>query len=365
MGKRVLLSLFDLILLFTGIIFAILAIGGFLSSYFHPAQHIELQFPGLFLTIILLINLLLMIYWILRKKLWLFVQLFAIVLNIPYLSGIYQWPFRKTEPAGFELKIATYNIHCITGNMYETGSEISDFMQSEKIDILCLQEFPAVNDSQLKQIVGLFGFLPYYRIYCPAPGKMQVAIFSRYPILQSQQIDFTGESVNSSMWADLVIHGNTIRIINNHLQTTNLNQNRFNSTDNVEQLSFRFNRLKEMLYENSIMRSNQADIISEFIDKCPFPLIVCGDFNDTPASYTYRKIRGDLKDSFRSCGRGYGYTYRYLKKLYRIDYLLYSGYYFRGTHYHSPELKYSDHKPVIVSLDFVINPLSQEVQTQK
>lgn len=365
MGKRVLLSLFDLILILIGIVFAILAVGGFSASSFHPSQHMELQWMGLLLPLILFVNFLLSIYWIVRKRVWFFLPLLAIMLNIPYLSAVYRCPFRKIEPTGHELNIATYNIQRITGNLFETGCEIADFMESEKIDMLCLQEFPALRDTQMKQFEEIFDFLPHHSIHSTVLGSMQVALFSRYPIIQSQQIDFPGESNHTAMWADVVVGNDTIRIINNHLQTTNLNQNRSKHKSDVEESIFRINKVKEMLYVNAVMRSDQADIISKFIDTCPFPLIVCGDFNDTPASYTYKKIKGDLEDSFCSSGKGYGYTYRYLKKLYRIDYVLYSGSYFRATSYHSPNLEYSDHKPVIVKLDFNAEPLSQEGQIQR
>ena len=43
------------------------------------------------------------------------------------------------------------------------------------------------------------------------------------------------------------------------------------------------------------------------------PVILCGDFNDTPASYTYRTVKGDLTDGFRDCGSGFGYTLSSIK----------------------------------------------------
>lgn len=365
MGKRVLFSLFELILILIGIVFAIMAVGGFSASYFHPAQYMELQWMGLLLPMILFVNFLLSIYWIVRKRGWFFLPLSAILLNIPYLSAVYRSPFKKMETTGQALNVATYNIQRITGNLFETGGEIAEFMESHEIDLLCLQELPVVRDAAMKQFEELFDFLPHHRIHSPARGNLHVALFSRYPIVQSQQIDFPGESNHIAMWADVVVGKDTIRVINNHLQTTNLNQHKMKLGENVEQSVSQFSRLKEMLFENAVIRSDQADVISKFMDACPYPLIVCGDFNDTPASYTYRKIKGDLADSFLTSGKGYGYTYRYLKKLYRIDYLFYSGSYFRATGYHSPNLAYSDHKPVIVNLDLRKNPLLQEVKSQK
>jgi len=201
-------------------------------------------------------------------------------------------------------------------------------------------------------IAEIFGFLPYYKVQFIVSQDMHIALFCRYPILQSQEIIFPEESKNMAMWADIDIDGQIIRIFNIHLQTTNLGQNRIKSSDNIDQTTSRIIKLRDMMNENGMIRARQSDLIRDLIDESPYPLIVCGDFNDTPASYAYRKIKGNLEDSFRSCGKGYGYTYRYLRKLFRIDYVFYSRNVFRGTWYYSPDLEYSDHKPVIVSLDF-------------
>lgn len=366
MGKRVLLKLFDVLSGLISMIPAILAVGGFLASRFHPARHVELQWLGLFLPLILGINIVFMLYWIWRRKFWFIIPLFAVLLNIPYLSGIIQWPFKQLKPAGRELSVATYNIQQgSAGDLSAISHEIAGFMHNEKIDILCLQEFPGTDETQLKLIAEIFGFLPHYRVHSPSPHSMHIALFSRYPILRSQVIVFPNESKNTAMWADLDIDGQIIRVFNNHLQTTNLNQNRIRSSDNIDRTSSGMIRLKDMMNENGVMRARQSDLIRTLIDESPYPLIVCGDFNDTPASYAYRKIKGNLEDSFRSCGKGYGYTYRYLRKLLRIDFVFYSRDVFRGTRYYSPELRYSDHKPVIVRLDFAPAHLSPEEQNRK
>lgn len=363
MGIRVLVKLLDVVWGLISLIPAILAVGGFLASRFHPANHMELQWLGLFLPLILVVNILLIVYWIGRKKLWFVIPLCAVLLNIPYLSGIIQWPFKQTEPVGKGLNVATYNIQKESaGDVSVVGREISGFMYDEQIDILCLQEFPGTGEAQSRLIDEISGFLPYYTLHASSPQNMHIALFSRYPILQSQKIIFPDESSNTAMWADLNVDGQVVKVFNTHLQTTNLNQNRIRPSDNIDRATSRIIRLKDMMNENGVIRARQADLISTLIDESNFPVIVCGDFNDTPASYTYRKIKGNLQDSFRSCGKGYGYTYRYLRKLFRIDYIFYSGDTFRGTRYYSPELEYSDHKPVIVGLDLVPTPLSPEGQ---
>lgn len=361
MGIRVLVKLLDIVWGLISVIPAILAVGGFLASRFHPARHMELQWLGLFLPLVLGINMVLIVYWIGRRKFWFVIPFLAVLINIPYLSGIIQWPFKQMKTAERELIVATYNIQQLpAGDMSAIGRETGGCMYNGKIDLLCIQEFPGAGDAQLKLIDEISGFLPYYAVHSSSPQDMHIALFSRYPILQSQKIIFPDESSNTAMWAVLDIDGQVVKVFNAHLQTTNLNQNRIRPSDNIDRAASRIIRLKDMMNENGVIRARQADLIRTLIDESTCPVIVCGDFNDTPASYAYRKIKGNLEDSFRSCGKGYGYTYRYLRKLFRIDYVFYSRDVFRGIRYYSPDLEYSDHKPVIVGLDLDPTPLSSE-----
>lgn len=123
-------------------------------------------------------------------------------------------------------------------------------------------------------------------------------------------------------------------------------------TPDIRHTIAQLKKIKQVVEENGSIRTRQADVIRKLLDESPYPLIVCGDFNASPASYTYRTIKGRLRDSFRDMGKGYGYSYRYLRKLYRIDYIFFSPGQFRATNYLSPELTYSDHKPVVVTFDF-------------
>ena len=74
-------------------------------------------------------------------------------------------------------------------------------------------------------------------------------------------------------------------------------------------------------------RAHQAEEIQRHIDGSPYPVILCGDFNDTPLSYTYRQLSRKLTDSFIEKGRGIGNTYIGGFPSFRIDYVggLYPG----------------------------------------
>ena len=108
--------------------------------------------------------------------------------------------------------------------------------------------------------------------------------------------------------------------------------------------------INRQIVNNQKIRANQAKLIEKHITKTEKPIILCGDFNDTPASYTYRTLKSNLKDGFRTCGKGYGYTFRGLLHLLRIDYIFHSDN-LQGIEYYSPSLKWSDHNPVIMKVE--------------
>ncbi|MFH0999552.1 MAG: endonuclease/exonuclease/phosphatase family protein, partial [Bacteroidota bacterium] len=92
--------------------------------------------------------------------------------------------------------------------------------------------------------------------------------------------------------------------------------------------------------------------ISEHIKQSPYPVIVCGDFNDTPVSYTYHKMRGQLTDAFINAGNGFGNTYERKIASFRIDYIFHSPE-FDSKNFKVPHLLYSDHFPVVCDIEIV------------
>jgi endonuclease/exonuclease/phosphatase family metal-dependent hydrolase len=103
-----------------------------------------------------------------------------------------------------------------------------------------------------------------------------------------------------------------------------------------------------MIISNS-KRAEQVNIVLEHIEKSPFISIVCGDFNDTPMSYTYHMLSKGRKDTFKEAGEGFSGTYSFLWPLLRIDYILVPEAYTVYEHITFKE-KYSDHYPVISSI---------------
>ena len=335
-------------------------LGGF-ARWISPESSLLVSLAGLIIPVLLVLNFLVAIYWTARWRYWVFIPLVAIAWNWEYISNIYQIPHQVPTYKGDNvLTVGTYNVCSFSfdgpENIKANAISIAQYMQSQNVDILCLQECTLTKEQPLDSIKAIFSYWPYSYLPQSPKGKslLQLAVFSKYPIGKKELRSFARTS-NCSMWLDMDVKGKTLRIFNNHLQTTSYNQSKNNLKIShgliglLEDEEALF-KLSTIFDKNFKERMQQVHQIRNLIDHSPHPILVCGDFNSLPSSYSYHTIKGKtLKDGFNTCGQGYMYTYRRIKKLLRIDYILYTPD-MEGLDYFSPELDYSDHKPVIMRL---------------
>lgn len=352
MGKKATLYLLYNILIAVTVLLALAAVGGWLDGRTDPNECTLYLYAGLGLTVILILNLAALIFWAVKRKIWLVFPLAAILLNIGYINSMYRLPFGKEKQEPHDIKVATYNVHGFRGsNIEKNVKEISRMLKNENVDVACFQEFYHSRKFNIDSVANALGFMPYY-IYEP----YRIAVFSKYPITTSQYIPFE-DTDNSAIWAELDINGQKIRLMNVHMQTTGVARARRdlekeaeagNTTGEKEALL----EIVDNFTENSKTRALQAGKLRGIIDTFPnMPLIICGDFNDTPASYTYRTLKGGLKDGFREKGQGYAGTFRGFKRLLRIDYV-FNGNGSNCVRYYSLNSPLSDHNPVFSELNF-------------
>ena len=337
----------------TSILAGVTIAGAFVGNA-APDSFKFMPFIGLILPILLLANLASVIYWTIRWRCWVFIPLIAIFSNWSYISCVIQSPFFIPASAPMVkmnaytpgiLTVATYNVDAF--NHEHTGyscKEIASYMRNLQADILCFQEFGINDEFGVDSIAAVLSDWPYHFIPISPEEKhlLQLAVFSRYPIKEENLIVYP-DSKNCSLWCDIEINGRTIRLFNNHLQTTEVSQNKRKlekglRTDDSQRVERAALGLIDGLHENFRKRAVQANTLKQLIAAS----------NSLPSSYVYHTVKGDkLQDGFQTSGHGYMYTFKFFKHLLRIDYILHSPE-LNSTDYFSPDLTYSDHNPVVM-----------------
>ena len=218
--KKLIYILFVLIT----IAFVVAAIAGFATGRINPEGKEWISFPGLVLLPVLAANLCLFLMWCVFRSHWCWVPLAALLLNWEFLISMFQIRvFPKEIPIGKEaVKVITYNVNNFNTDGKKQLPNIADWLRKEDPDIVCLQECPVESALRMDSVAKTLSFLPYYCSTRSATKAAGNAIFSKYPILRFESILYP-ESSNKSLFAVMDIQGDSVRVFNNHFQTTSVN----------------------------------------------------------------------------------------------------------------------------------------------
>ncbi|MDY6801912.1 MAG: endonuclease/exonuclease/phosphatase family protein [Bacteroidota bacterium] len=329
------------ILKYLNIIFIAALLLSYLSVYISPAKIWILAFFGLAYPFLLIINLLFLIFWIAKQRLFLIFPLIAILSGWNYLNTYIQIPInlknQKEELVERSFNLLSFNVRSF--DLYQwseketTKDEIFQFINNGNFSIICFQDFFTRNKGDLSETDIHKKLNQQYQSHIGyavenTNQNLGVATYSKHPIVNQGIIKFS-KSFNVSIFTDIVIEADTLRIFNIHLQSIRFNEDNYKFITNSKTLKDE-EKLKEIkdistrLRDAFIKRANQAETLSAYIQKSPYPVILCGDFNDVPVSYTYQTLKSNLKDSFVSAGQGIGNTYIGKFPSFRIDYIFYS-----------------------------------------
>ncbi len=331
----------------------------YLSVWIPPDKFWIPAFFGLAFPYLLVINLILLVYWLIHLKKESIIILVVILLGWNNMMHYYRLPGNgkkeKNEHNPTEkISVLTFNVRSF--NVYSTekkagkDQDIIRFLKNEKTDILCLQEFHT-DDYRFpeEKIIKSLDY-PYYFISYINENQYHsrygLAVFSRYPLLNKKGLRFD-ESFNESQQCDVVIGKDTLRLFNNHLQSTQLKKRevRFYYPDEEGEALREVKDISLHLRAAFIKRAGQAAMLEKYIRQSPYPVLVCGDFNDPPVSYTYHMLSKGLKDAFVESGKGFGKTYHGIFPSFRIDYILHDPEW-QALQYRTYHNHLSDHYPV-------------------
>jgi len=350
MGKLAIYKYLSFMLLVITILVTAFIIMGLFGGHANPATGTAMALTVYVLPLLIAVDFLLLLIWLIRRHwIWAAIPGITLLCCIPYIGTIYQlgW-FNGSDDSRSGINVATYNVAMFGREINGFKAEdILSLMKKHQVDILCMQEYMDKSGDRRNSE----NYMKYFT--AKGTGRSDMIIYSRYPIIDSLTIDF-GTTNNSAMWADVNINGKIVRVFNVHLETTGVNGALHNAAKQVQQgIGVEKTTLLKSIYGRYThgmgVRASQADLMAAEIKKSPYPVIVCGDFNDVPYSYVYRTMKGDLADGFKECGKGFMYTMSSGMKRVRIDYIFHSES-MDGLNYYKEKTTYSDHLPVFMRL---------------
>ncbi|RYZ95729.1 MAG: endonuclease [Sphingobacteriaceae bacterium] len=332
----------------------------YLAPFVDPAKYWLIAFFGLAYPPLLLLNILILVYWLLRKRIYFAIPLVTILLGYNVLFNNIGFRFSSDSKAMPEtIRLMTYNVHNFKPYGYEndivTKHEMLKVVEAAHPDIICFQEFLTRKRGQYAMVDSmkiLMNSRHYYfeSIHTSSEESIGMAIFSKYPISGSGLIKLAAKgSDNQCIFIDVKKDGQNFRVYNVHLQSISFGPEDYKYLDTVSKKGktnlSASRRVGGKLKNAFIKRSQQVTIIKDHAKTCPYPYVIAGDFNDTPSSFAVNKMVKGLKNAFREKGSGLGRTYNGNFPNYQIDYIMASPR-FDVTGYKIIEKKLSDHYPL-------------------
>lgn len=358
------------LMLVLNVLFALLLVMAKFTTWLTPISWfgVFIYTLGLAFPVLLILNLLFLLHWLYRLKWFTFISIIAILICYPEVKNTIPIQFKavKMVTPG-SVKVTTSNIGGFIHGDYDYYGTINsafNFFNDVYSDVICMQELSLSRarhtrftiDSLMRRMEKLpFSHMVFLKEnkYRSTSGN---AIFSKYPIVGKGEIKFKESTNNIVIYADIRVKDQTVRVYSVHFESNRLKPLNKKMYDKVthgdtEVLKQEIKFLSKAMRRAARSRAYQVQTVQQHIETCPYPVIICGDFNDTPVTYTYKYLRKKRKDAFVENGNGLGITYKGRYPALRIDYFLYNPA-LRAVGYEKhKEQIYSDHYPISCSFE--------------
>ncbi|MBI3134999.1 MAG: endonuclease/exonuclease/phosphatase family protein [Bacteroidetes bacterium] len=353
------------LLLWLNILVSCAMLGAYLGTHVSPQSFVYFAFLGLSYPIWLILTCCFLIFWFFTRRTWMLIPALTLLIGFNHLRHFFAITLIQPELLQ-PVKVMSFNVKIF--NLYdlehrvEKRNGVFSFLKAENPGIICFQEFyhqeggtGFVTRDSMTDLLDMNYYHERYTHEMTDKKYFGVATFSKYPIVNKGEIPFSNDKNNFCIYSDILVNGDTLRVFNAHIGSIRFQQEDYQvfdenapedvyvDTDDEERI---LKRLK-IAFEK---RALQAETIAAEIEKSPYPVIFCGDLNDTPVSYCYRQFNQFLNDAFVESGNGTGASYIGEMPSNRIDYI-----------FHSPEIvssgftthdvSFSDHRPVSCEID--------------
>ncbi|HCS19528.1 MAG TPA: hypothetical protein DIW47_03010 [Bacteroidetes bacterium] len=323
------------------------------APYISPMIWWIAAFFGLAFPLLFILNGAFFLYWLILGKLKLIFPLLCILVGFNHFGKVYKLAGAEASREENDLVLVSMNVKYFgqtDGKIYVDS--LSRYLADIKPEIICFQEFvefPVYKGKSTAKSINKACGINYHLIQGKDKGAPEkgVVIFSKYKPIKTGYVSFGTGNVNGAIWADIVLPGkDTVRVYSCHLQSNNLSRKEQFKQQDVQNQEEAVKKSKSIIKRLKLgfeLRSEQVALVTEHMEKSPYPVILAGDMNDTQLSYTYRRMRGEKKDAFVESGKGAGNTYVGPFPSYRIDYIFHDNA-LRSFNYKNGPYFESDHK---------------------
>lgn len=320
-----------------------------------PMTFPKLSNIGLIFPAMLAINFFFIVLWIFLKPRYVIIPILGFIICFGPVRRYMPLNVPHNPPKGC-LKILSYNVWYYAG-WTDIGrpNTIIQYIRRQNADIVCLQE-SSLSDVHIEELDSVLNPIYHYTDTLMHGGDV-MTVFSKYPIMMHEHIDFPSHSNMSGAFL-LKVRGRDVLVVNNHLETTKLNheaKERFKELMKGKLERDTATRTSKWLIthlgEQTKKRSVEADAVARYIAyHHDMPVIVCGDFNDSPLSYVHRVISEGLTDCYVATGNGPGFSYHRSGMYVRIDNIMCNDFFEPYACRVDNSIDNSDHYPIMCYL---------------
>ncbi|WP_264619867.1 endonuclease/exonuclease/phosphatase family protein [Flavobacterium sp. 7A] len=342
------LSWFNRGMFFLNIVLTVVTFVAYILPFLAPKMFPILSVLTLFMPFFFIMNGLFFMYWAIQFKKRMVLSGLVLLMGITFINKFYKFSVKEYPEDEKDFVVMSYNVRLL--NLFkwldrdDVPLDILTFINDKNPNILCIQEYSQSANIDLK-------IYPHKYIYMTG-NKIRTgqAIFSKFPIIDQGNIVFP-HSNNNVIYADIKKGKDIIRVYNMHLQSIKISPDVNEINDNIDAMNQ--GKSQMMLFRISKafkQQQDQAEILKEHKRHCKYPVIICGDMNNSAFSYVYRNIKGNLKDSFEEAGLGFGKTYKFRYYPARIDYIFVDQSIKVKTFESFSDFEYSDHYPIMAKI---------------
>lgn len=317
----------------------------------------------------------LIVFWMLsRKMIFSILGVLTIIACAGPLSVAFPLNFGKKPSEGQQtFKIISWNVlhtEDITKPDYP-GNRAVEYMINSGADVICLAELNNFTPQELKKASpALIDSLIRVYPYRAGTSATDIKIISKYPVAKEGHSYIADTGHHRFEFFKVNFPGaNVLNVGMVHLYSYDLTEEERQVIKEMKSVDGAKSSVKEL--KGSILsklrnafrqRAQNAALLRQAIDEIrpSAPLIVCGDFNDVPASWTYNLIKGDdMHDAYAETNMGFTWTYNSHLFLFHIDQMLYRGN-IEALKLKVGKINTSDHYPLIGEFAFTNNQITNQ-----